>query len=213
MRLKNGLAAAVIAGAAVFTSGGQAAQLEYTFGDLLSGSGPVSANFAKLTVTTGSSASDPWSFWLHSLNLVPFFGSQSFLGAIAVDGSASNVQITGFESNSGLTKVGFQDNASGPGGTFEFRFDLTNKGEKVESGEYVKWSATGISSISSYAAHIQGIGATGEGSAWYSPGEVPAPVPLPAAFWLVASALLGFTGWRRYGKATKDVSFSQYSAT
>ncbi len=203
MKLKKGLAAAALIGIVCFAGTSQAAKLDYVFGNFLSGdssSHPSSPTFARLTVDTGAGPSDIWSFLLHSVNLEPFFGNQSFFGALAVDGDFGTVKVTDFESDSGISEVVVQENASGPGGIFDFRFDLTDKSNRVESGEYVKWNATGISSIAGYAAHIQGIGIDGEGSAWYQAGEVPAPIPLPATVWLVVSALIGFAGWRKYGK-------------
>lgn len=203
MKLNKSIATAVLVGAACFAGTSHAARLDYVFGDFLSGdsdSYPSNPEFARLTVDTGTGPSDTWSFWLHGINLDGFFGEQSFLGALAVDGLAGTVKVTDFESNSGISKVGVQAIAGGPGGVFDFRFDLTDRNQRVETGEYVKWSATGISAITGYAAHIQGIGMDGEGSAWYQAGEVPAPVPLPATFWLVASALVSFAGWRKYAK-------------
>ncbi|MBS3805305.1 MAG: hypothetical protein KGY54_12210 [Oleiphilaceae bacterium] len=204
MKRKRVLAATVFAVAALFAGPGQAAEMNYVFGDFISGedgkSFPQSPQFAKLNVKTDA-ASDSWTFRLYDVDL-DIFGESAFFGSLAVDGiiGSEGVDVTSTESSFGLNSVGV-DAGSGPGGVFDFRFDLDEGQTRLTTGNYVKWTATGISSVSSYAGHIQGIGDNGEFSAWY--GADPSPIPLPATVWLLGSALLGFSGFKKFIRARK----------
>lgn len=201
-RMLSGIA---LAGASLFITSAQGATVTYEFDRLLSGDSSLAGtDFATLTVESGDGLSEPWSFRLSAYNLAAF-GPGSFFGALAVDGSVGTVAITGTSAGSGISNVKYS-RGGGPGGAFDFRFDLTGpKRDRQTQGEWVEWTATGISGISAFGAHIQGIGPKGS-SAWFGTSPLPAPVPLPATFWLLATAFLGFAGIKRwFKKQTGDI--------
>lgn len=194
-----------LAGLACVAVPAQSATMTYGFDTLLSGH-PALANddFASLKVTTGPAATDPWTFRLHAYDLSDF-GPWAFFGALAVDGHLHSApKILSTKAGSGIKKVSLSP-GGGPGGAFEFRFDLTNqvgwKKDRLTTGEWVEWTMSGISSISGFGGHIQGIGLFGLHSAWYGSDSMPSPVPLPATLWLAISALLGFLGLKRWRTA------------
>lgn len=102
-------------------------------------------------------------------------GTDSFLGAIAVDG----LKTGSISSVVGDSPVALA-NGGGPGGVFDFRFDLTGpKQARLIDNESVSWTWVGANQsldTLSFAVHIQGVGISGaDTSLWYSPSAVPEP--------------------------------------
>lgn len=198
MKCMKLLPSLTFAGLACLAAPIHAATVTYGFDTLLSGH-PAYANedFASLKVTSGAQATDPWTFRLDAYDLTGF-GPWAFFGALAVDGTFHSApRILSTKTGSGIGKVSLA-RGRGPGGAFDFRFDLTDrdgwKVDRLTSGEWVEWTMSGLSSISGLGGHIQGIGLLGWRSAWYGADSLPSPVPLPATFWLAISAVLGFLG-------------------
>lgn len=195
MKYTGLLPSLTLAGLALLATPVHSATVTYTFDSLLYGNPAyASKDFASLKVTSGKQTKDPWTFRLHAYDLEAF-GKSAFFGALAVDGSLySFPRILSTTAGSGIDKVSIKP-GRGPGGAFDFRFDLTGwKKDRLTSGEWVEWTMTGLSSISGLGGHIRGIGRSGWGSAWYGGDSLPSPVPLPATFWLAISAVLGFLG-------------------
>lgn len=162
-------AALVAASVSLVAMGSQAAT--YTFGALLSGSGPQALNLATLTVTESG---NDLNFSLSAAGL-DLLGTDSFLGAIAVDG----LKTGSISSVMGDSPVALA-NGGGPGGVFDFRFDLTGpKQARLIDNESVSWTWVGANQsldALSFAVHIQGVGISGaDTSLWYSPSAVPEP--------------------------------------
>lgn len=192
------LAGAVTLSCALISMGSHAATTTYYFDDLISGkASQAKSNFASLAVTPGLLPKDPWVFKLSAYDLA-LFGSYAFVGALAVDGYGKYIDVKSVKPGSGIKSVSVKP-GRGPGSKFDFRFDLTGKrNDRLVDNEWVEWTVTGLSSIKSFGAHIQGIGPKGKDSAWYLGKERPTPVPLPATFWLVCSALAALFGGKRF---------------
>lgn len=170
MNIKQAARAALVAASvSLVAMGSQAAT--YTFGTLLSGSGPQDLNLATLTVTESG---NDLNFSLSAAGL-DLLGANSFLGAIAVDG----LKTGSISSVMGDSPVALA-NGGGPGGAFDFRFDLTGpKQARLIDNESVSWTWVGANQsldTLSFAVHIQGVSIPGaDTSLWYSPSAVPEP--------------------------------------
>lgn len=163
------------------------------YGTLLSGSYQPPATFANLTYTN---VGNVFSFTLDALDLNALFTTGAFIGAIAVDApnqpTVSNV--------SGDTVVSVSP-GGGPGGNFDFRFDLTGPQQaRLTANESVSFDATFSSPVTltaeNFALHVQGLTSAQGGSAWYAP----IPEPETYAMMLAGLGLLGFTAKRKLRK-------------
>jgi hypothetical protein len=163
----------------------------FTFGSLLSGTGPSSLNFATLAVTANGNDLD---FTLTAPGL-DAFGPDAFLGAIAVDGIKKG-SVTGVTGGAPVAIA----NGGGPGGSYDFRFDLTGpKQARLTDGESVHFTWSGAAqslSTLTFAAHVQGVTSAGSSSSlWYTTSAVPeASVEAMA---LGGIAVCGMLGLRR----------------
>lgn len=191
---KQHLISFAFAAAAFLFAGPASAAVVYEFGVPLNVSSPAApaGTFATLSVDTTT-----WTFALHALDGLDAFGSTAFLGALAVDGEiAGGITISDVVSDSGVT-VAYHP-GSGPGGAFDFRNAFPNKkSARLMAGESVQWKISGLSSLNALGLHVQSIGADGESSGWYGPGEPPAAVPLPATAWLLGTSLIGLVSLAR----------------
>lgn len=177
---------------------GSAAQATtYHFGQLLAGNGPTNPYFADLEITDNGSGN--WTLTLSSLDLDAIFGSNSFIGSMAVDGIKPSSIST--DAGGGVTKVNLQ-NGGGPTGIFDFRYDMINpKNDKLTESESVTWHVSGLGSTTlpgyngELALHVQGIGSNGD-SAWYI-ATSPVPEPETYAMLLAGLGFLGFMARRR----------------
>jgi len=168
----------------------------FTFGNLLAGNGPGTASFATLSVTQ---VGGDLQFTLSAPGLDQF-GSNTFLGAIAVDGQGVGSIIDRI----GDSPVALA-NGGGPTGIFDFRFDLTGPQQaRLTDDESVSWTwANAAQSISNlhFAAHLQSVDLPGyDDSLWYSPGPVvrqPVPEPETAALMLAGLGVVGLLSRRR----------------
>lgn len=203
MKYKNLFLSLILASLAGLAAPAHSATVTYAFDRLLSGHPAYpSGDFATLKVTSGAQTEDPWTFRLDAYDL-DSFRPWAFFGSLAVAGEVHSApKILSTTVGSGIRKVSFSP-GKGPGGAFDFRFDLTGKKrDRLTSGEWVEWTMTGLSSITGLGGHIQGIGIFGFRSAWYGADRLPSPVPLPATLWLAISTILGFLGLKR-GRALK----------
>ncbi|WP_181919355.1 VPLPA-CTERM sorting domain-containing protein [Alkalilimnicola ehrlichii] len=174
---------------------GHASVLTYQFGEILSPESvdPAVANvsFATLTVDT-----ETWTFRLSADDLSGF-GSGAFVGALAIGGDFSHVDVVNTTPGGGIQNVSYHP-GGGPGGVFDFRFDLTGpRQDRLTDGEWVEWTVQGLYGLDYLALHVRGIDTIafgGSSSAWYG---APSPIPLPASVWLLGSALVGFAAMRR----------------
>ncbi|RZI85202.1 MAG: PEP-CTERM sorting domain-containing protein [Rubrivivax sp.] len=180
MNLKQAVKLAMaVTSLSLAAAGSQAAT--YQLGTLLSGTGPQTPSLGTLTVTQ-SGADLNFTLSAEGLDLL---GANAFLGAIAVDGVKQG-SVTQALGGAPVSVA----NGGGPGGSFDFRFDLTGpKQARLTDNESVSWTWSGANqSLDSlhFAAHIQGVSATGASSSlWYST----APVPEPESFALLAAGL------------------------
>jgi hypothetical protein len=184
----------------------------YDFGNLLSGSFAPTGSFAQLSVTPV--AFNVFNFSLTSNNLNALFTNGAFIGGIAVNTTpsvtASNVSISNFSGN-GVDGV-FAQNGGGPGGGWEFRFDVGAGGggqqgaQRLGANESASWTATFNSATQvqfegqRFAMHVQGLTGSQGGSAWYTPSASSAsPAPEPEIYAMMLSGLLlvGFAARRR----------------
>jgi hypothetical protein len=192
MNLQKHLCVPMAACAALLLSpmGASAQTTVYEFGQLISGDGaPEQLSFATLTATVSG---DDVLFTLDAYGLDQFTGNQPFLGALAVDGD----MVGNVTDVHGGSKVNMQ-NGGGPGGGWEFRFDLTGKKkDRLLDDETVSWTWDGgAGHFSDFAAHIQGIDYGGTTSAWYQ--AVAVPEPGAYAMFLSGLAVLGVSAVRR----------------
>lgn len=168
----------------------QAQTTVYHFGDLISGNGaPSEVDFATLSATVSGS---DIVFTLDAQNLDLFDGSQPFIGALSIDGD----QVGGISNVSGGSPVSM-NNGGGPGGSWEFRFDLTGKkNQRLVDNESVSWTwVGGAGHLTGIGAHVQGLDYGGTTSAWYQTLAVPEPGTY--AMFLSGLAVLGVAAMRR----------------
>ena len=162
----------------------------YQFGQLLAGNGPANPHFADLEITDDGGGN--WTFTLSALDLDTIFGTDSFIGSLAVDGVKTTSIST--DAGGGVANVSIQ-NGGGPTGIFDFRYDLINpQNDKLTGFESVTWHVGGLGSSAlpsngDLALHVQGIGTNGD-SAWYIS---PVPEPETYAMLLVGLSLVGFS--------------------
>jgi hypothetical protein len=164
-----------------------------TYGTLLSGTFQPAESFATLSYTNTGNVYD---FTLSAFDLDAIFTDGAFIGAIAVDSDFQPV----ISNVVGDTVVSVA-NGGGPGGGFDFRFDLTGPQQaRLTANETVSFTATFsdpvVLSASSFALHVQGLTDAQGGSAWYSPTPA-VPEPETYAMLLAGLGLVGFIGRRR----------------
>ncbi|MCB4810823.1 FxDxF family PEP-CTERM protein [Methylovorus menthalis] len=170
-----------------------------TYGNLLAGSFTPSSSFATLTY---SNVGNVYTFTLTANDLNSLFTTDAFIGAIAVDSSVTPT-VSNVTGDSPVSVA----SGKGPGGGFDFRFDLTGpKNARLTSGESVTWTATFASassvelSASSFALHVQGLTKAQGDSAWYTagtPGVSAVPEADTYAMMALGLGLMGFVARRR----------------
>lgn len=168
------------------------------YGSLFAGTFQPSASFASLSVTGSGSV---YSFTLTANNLDTLFNTGAFIGAIAVNTSTGTSPTVSAVSGGSPVSV---KPANGPGGEFDFWFDLTGKKQaRLTSNESVSWTATFAQPVSfvgnEFALHVQGLTEAQGGSAWYVNSVITTPVPEPEtyAMLLVGLGLIGFMAKRK----------------
>ena len=166
-----------------------------TYGNLLAGSYQPSDPFATLEY---NNVGNVYSFTLTAFDLDAIFTTGSFLGAIAVNSGGDDSPIISNVSG-GIANVTVSP-GGGPGGTWDFRFDLTDGQDRLTANEMVSWDATFdgpvVLTSDSFAIHVQGLTREQGGSAWYTP----VPEPETYAMMLVGLGMLGFTAKKRQNK-------------
>jgi len=183
----------IAASAALVVASAGASAAVINFGDLLSGTGaPVSPSFASLTITE---AGADVQFTLNAFGL-DLFSGKPFIGAMAVDGTLTG-SVTGVSGGSPVSLA----NGGGPGGTFDFRFDLFQGQDRLTDNESVSWTwVGGAGKYKDFALHVQGIDYGNTTSAWYSEGTtIPGPIPEPSTYALMLAGLaaVGMVARRR----------------
>ena len=175
----------------LFSSIAQAATDFY--GTLLSGTYQPAESFAALSYDGSGTV---YNFTLEAFDLDSIFTPGAFIGAIAVD---ADFQPT-ISNVTGDTVVSVAP-GGGPGGGFDFRFDLTGpQQERLTANETVSFTATFsdpvVLSSSSFALHVQGLTEEQGGSAWYTPPAIPEPSTY--AMLLAGLGLIGLLGRKRF---------------
>lgn len=189
MFLRKLIVSTLASGILIMGSSAQAAS--YHFGHLLTGGGPANIHFADLEIN--DLGGGHWSFFLHNIDLSAF-GSGAFIGSMAVHGATEPSSVTTVPGG-GVSKVS-ENSGGGTGGigSFNYRYDLTFRSEKLTNGEQVSWDAFGLGSSplpinGELALHVQGTKFS-DSSAWYTS---PVPEPETYAMFLVGLGLLGFS--------------------
>ena len=163
----------------------------YSFGQLLSGGGPANVHFADLSATDDGGGN--WTFTLTTLDLNAIFGTDSYIGSMAVVGTKPSSSST--DLGGGVTVVD-PKNGGGPGGSFNFRYDFGSggKSDRLTANESVTWHVSGLGSDplpidGQLALHVQATSFKPD-SAWYIS---PVPEPETYAMLLIGLGLIGFT--------------------
>jgi hypothetical protein len=178
-----------------FASSASATTTTYTFGNVLSGTGP-NINFATLTI---DDVADVFSL-TPAVNLSAF-GAGAFIGSMAVD--YSGAAVTAINPVGGVSQVGISP-GGGPTGVFDFRYVFGQGSDKLTNGETLTWTSSNfdLSKLSDLALHVQGLDQEGlSESIWYSP-TVSVPEPETYAMMLAGLSLMGFISRRRKNKQT-----------
>ena len=157
-----------------------------TYGALLSGTYQPSESFAALTY---EGSGNVYTFTLDAFDLDAIFTPGAFIGAIAVDSDFTPT----ISDVSGGTVVSISP-GGGPGGDFNFRFDLTGPQQaRLTANESVSFTATFSDPVvlgsENFALHVQGLTEQQGGSAWYIPG-----IPEPSTYAMLLAGL-GFVGF------------------
>jgi hypothetical protein len=176
--------------AIAFATSASATTSTYTFGNVLSGTGP-NTNFATLTIDDVT----------NEFNFTPavdlsLFGAGAFIGSMAVDYSGTAVDAVRLAG--GVSEVGISP-GGGPTGVFDFRYVFGKGSDRLINGETLKWSSTNfdLSKLSGLALHVQGIDQEGfTESIWYSPTAA-VPEPETYAMMLAGLGFMGFISRRR----------------
>ena len=193
--MKLNVVKSFIAAMALLVSASASAATD-TYGTLLAGKFQPADSFATLSYTNTGNVYD---FTLTAFDLDTIFTTGAFIGAIAVDSDFQPV----ISNVSGDTVVSVA-NGGGPGGGFDFRFDLTGpKKARLTANEMVSFTATFtdpvVLSAASFVLHVQGLTKAQGDSAWYSPTPA-VPEPETYAMLLAGLGLVGFIGRRRMNK-------------
>jgi hypothetical protein len=165
------------------------------YGTLLSGSFQPTETFATLSVDGAGSV---YNFTLSALDLNSIFTNGAFIGAVAINVSSDIVPtVTNVTGDSPV----IYSPGGGPGGVWEFRFDLTGPSQaRLTADESVSWTATFAQPVTfvddQFALHVQSIGEENGGSAWYT-NTSPVPEPESYAMMLAGLGLMGFIVRRR----------------
>ncbi|MDE2388259.1 MAG: PEP-CTERM sorting domain-containing protein [Betaproteobacteria bacterium] len=181
--------------AGLITIGSSAQAATYQFGQLLSGGGPANVHFADLSATNDGGGN--WTFTLTTLDLNAIFGTDSFIGSMAVTGTKPSSSST--DLGGGVTVVD-PKNGGGPGGSFNFRYDFGSGGasDRLTANESVTWHVGGLGSDplpinGQLALHVQSTSFAPD-SAWY---VSPVPEPETYAMLLAGLGLIGFSARSR----------------
>ena len=131
-------------------------------------------------------------FSLSTTTFPSTWGANAFIGGIAVD--ATGTPSVGSVSGGGVSSVSTSP-GGGPGGGFDFRFNLGGPGsqDRFTSAESVTFQTSGISNITNVALHVQGLDTANfpEGSMWLTPGGGTTPaIPEPSTYAMFILGLL-----------------------
>ena len=139
------------------------------------------------------------AFSLSTADWTATYGPNAFIGSVAVDlsGSSSGVGVaSGSVSGGGVAAVSVAP-GSGPGGAFDFRFNLGSGGssDRLTGLETVNWQASGLTGqVTNVALHVQGLSTDSfpGGSLWVFTGNnAAAPIPEPSTYALFVLGLIG----------------------
>jgi len=150
--------------------------------------------FDNATLTLNEPA---WAFSLSTADWTASYGPNAFIGSIAVDlnGNSSGAAVSGV-SGGGVTAVSVAP-GGGPGGDFDFRFNLGSGGssDRLSALETVSWQASGLTGqVTNVALHVQGLNTDNfpGGSLWLFTGNnAAAPIPEPSTYALFILGLIG----------------------
>jgi PEP-CTERM motif len=165
----------------------------YNFGTVLSGTGP-STNFATLTIDDVTNV-----FSFSPVNLSAF-GSGAYIGSLAIDYTTGigSLDATRLSGGVGAGNVDIA-NGGGPGGSFDFRYDLFQGQDRLTNGETLSWSSVDfdLSKLNGLALHVQGVtGGSNSSSIWYSPTPA-VPEPETYVMFLAGLALVSVASRHR----------------
>lgn len=161
------------------------------YGTLLSGDFTPASSFATLSY---NNIGNVYYFTLTANDLNALFTNKAFIGSIAVDADAKAT----VSSVLGDSPVSYK-NGGGPGGIYDFRFDLFQGQDRLTANESVSWTATFNGPVAlnskSFALHVQGLTDAQGGSAWYTVSAVPEADTY--AMLALGLGVLGFASRRR----------------
>ena len=141
-------------------------------------------------------------FSLSTTTFPSTWGANAFIGGIAVD--ATGTPSVGTVSGGGVSSVSTSP-GGGPGGGFDFRFNLGGPGssDRFVGSETVDWQASGISNVTNVALHVQGLDTNNfpGGSMWLTAGgnggTPPIPEPSTYAMFILGLLAMGFLARKR----------------